>query len=65
MKEQILKIGGERYLTRKQIAEAFSVNIATVSEWINQGVIHPFRLGKRRIYFRESDLVNALKPVEV
>lgn len=65
MKKQILTIGGERYLTRNQIAKAFSVNIATTSEWINQGVLKPYRMGKRRIYFKESEVSQALTPVEI
>lgn len=64
MNNEFISIGGERYLTRHQIAEAFSVNIGTVSAWIGQGVIKPYRLGKRRIYFKESELANALKPCE-
>lgn len=64
MKEQDLTIGGERYLTRNQIAKIFGVNVATVSEWINQGVLKPYRMGKRRIYFKESDVSQALTLVE-
>jgi excisionase family DNA binding protein len=65
MKEQSLSIAGEKYLTRSQIANAFSVNIATVSDWINQGVLKPYRMGKRLIYFKESEVSKALTPVEV
>jgi predicted site-specific integrase-resolvase len=64
MENQFLTIAGERYLTRHQIAEAFSLHIATVTAWINQGILKPYKIGKRRIYFKESDLVKALKPVE-
>lgn len=65
MNEKVLRIGGEGYLTRTQIAIAFSVNVATVSEWINQGVLKPYRMGKRRIYFKESEVSQALTPVEL
>lgn len=65
MENQIMTIGGEKYLTRNQIAEAFSVRTETVSEWINQKVLKPYRLGKRRIYFKESEVIEALKPVEL
>lgn len=65
MEEKILSIRGEKYLTRIQVANIFSVNIATVSEWINQGILRPYRMGKRRIYFKESEVCEALKPVAV
>ncbi|PBJ11521.1 helix-turn-helix domain-containing protein [Flavobacterium sp. ACN6] len=52
------------YLTRQQVAKMFDVNICTVNNWANSGVIRRLSLGSR-IYFLRSEVEASLKPLNV
>lgn len=50
------------YLTRRQVAEMFDVDISTVSNWQKSGKLKPKALGSR-IYFLRSDIDASLIPL--
>lgn len=49
----------EKYLTRTEVAEIFSINISTVNNWTKKGILKPLGIGCR-VYFLRSDIENAL-----
>ncbi|HEX8268754.1 MAG TPA: helix-turn-helix domain-containing protein [Flavobacterium sp.] len=51
------------YLTRKDVADLFKVNITTVSNWQQSGKLKPLQLGSR-IYFLKSDIEACLIPLK-
>ena len=52
----------DRYLTRRQLSELLSVDLATLHRWSKSGKLPAYRLGGR-IYFKESDLDSQMKRV--
>jgi hypothetical protein len=50
------------YLTRKEVAKLFNVDISTVSNWQKSGKLKPLGLGSR-VYFLRSDIEQSLKPL--
>lgn len=49
----------KEYLTRQDVAELFQVNISTVSNWKNDGVINAYGMGGR-VYYRRSEIDKAM-----
>lgn len=49
----------KEYLTRQDVAELFQVNISTVSNWKNDGVINAYGLGGR-VYYKRSEIEKAM-----
>lgn len=47
------------YLTKRQVADLFNVNISTICNWQKSGVLRPKSIGSR-IYFLKSDIDSAL-----
>lgn len=47
------------YLTRKDVAEMFSVDITTVHNWCKSGKLKPLGLGSR-VYFLRSEIEESL-----
>jgi hypothetical protein len=47
------------YLTRKQVAELFNVDLSTIANWQKSGKLKPLGLGGR-IYFLRSDIEKSL-----
>ena len=45
----------EDYLTRKEVAKLCKVNISTVSNWKNEGVLNAYGLGGR-VYYKRSEI---------
>ena len=52
-------------LTRKQVAEYFGITYPTLKKLIDDGHIRAYRLGKRRIYFRENEINSVLKVIDI
>lgn len=49
----------EEYLTRKQTAIIFKVNLSTLYNWSRRGLIKKYAIGNR-IYFRRSEIEKSL-----
>ena len=52
----------EDYLSRKQVAEMFGVDISSISNWQRNGKLKPYAIGGR-IYFKRSDIEASLTPL--
>lgn len=52
------------YLTRREVAEMFNVDLSTIHNWCKSGKLKPLGLGSR-VYFLRSDIDTALKPLTV
>lgn len=50
------------YLTRRQLSELLSVDLATLHRWGKSGKLPCYRLGGR-IYYKQSDLESVLEKV--
>ena len=46
-------------LTRKEVAELFDVSLVCVHDWINKGLLHPYKLGNRT-FFKRSEVLETL-----
>lgn len=46
-------------LTRKEVAELFDVSLVCVHDWINKGLLHPYKLGNRT-FFNRSEVLKTL-----
>lgn len=49
----------EEYLTRQDVAKLLKVNISTVSNWKNEGVINAYGIGGR-VYYKRSEIDKAM-----
>jgi len=54
----------EEYLTRKEVAQLFKVDLSTIHNWCKRGKLRPYGIGKR-VYFLKSDVQNALVPLHL
>ena len=52
------------YLTRKNVAEMFGVDVSTIHNWCKSGQLKPLGLG-RRVYFLRSDVEASLIPIKI
>lgn len=50
------------YLTRKDVASMFDVDISTIHNWCKSGKLKPLGIGSR-VYFLRSDIENSLTPL--
>lgn len=50
------------YLTRKEVAELFDVDISTIHNWCKSGKLTPYGIGNR-VYFKREDVDNSLTPL--
>lgn len=50
------------YLTRKEVAELFDVDISTIHNWCKSGELTPYGIGNR-VYFKREDVDNSLTPL--
>src|SRR5687767_167384 len=53
----------EELITRKEAASYLGVSLPTLSQIVKRGEIPAYRLGGK-IMFRQSELVNSLRPVQ-
>ena len=54
----------KEYLTRKNVADMFDVDISTVHNWCKSKRLNPLSIGAR-IYFLRSEVEASLKPLNV
>ena len=52
----------EEYLSRKQVAELFGVDLSTVHNWTRTGKLKSYGLGSR-VYYLRSDIEASLVPL--
>jgi hypothetical protein len=52
------------YLTRRNIADMFGVDISTVHNWCKSKRLNPLGIGSR-VYFLRSEVEASLKPLNV
>lgn len=52
----------EEYLSRKEVAEIFKIELSTLHNWCKKGKLKPYGIGNR-VYFLRSDIEKALKPL--
>lgn len=52
----------EEYLTRKQVADLFQIELSTLHNWCKKGKLKPYGIGSR-VYFLRSDIEKALQPL--
>ncbi len=50
------------YLTRKEVAKMFNVDISTIHNWCKSGKLNPLGLGSR-VYFLRADIESSLIPL--
>jgi hypothetical protein len=46
-------------LTRKDVAELFQVSLVCIHEWINKGILTPYKIGNRT-FFKRSEVLETL-----
>ena len=46
-------------LTRKETAELFDVSLVCIHDWIQKGIIKPYKMGNRT-YFKRSEVLESL-----
>lgn len=54
----------KEYLTRKNVADMFDVDISTVHNWCKSKRLNPLSLGSR-VYFLRSEVENSLNPINI
>jgi predicted DNA-binding transcriptional regulator AlpA len=52
----------EEYLTRRQVADLFQIELSTLHNWCKKGKLKPYGIGNR-VYFLRSDIDKALVPL--
>jgi predicted DNA-binding transcriptional regulator AlpA len=50
------------YVTRKQVAEMFDVDLSTIHNWCKSGKLKPLGIGGR-VFFLRSDIEQSLQPL--
>jgi len=50
------------YLTRKDVADMFGVDLSTIANWQKNGKLKPYGIGGR-VYFLRSDIEASLTPL--
>jgi excisionase family DNA binding protein len=55
-------IDDEIYLTRKQLAKIFDVELSTIHNWVKKGVLKSYGICGR-VYFKKSEVDGALIPL--
>lgn len=48
------------WMTRKEVAELLSISLVTVSKWSRDGVLKPITIGKNRVRFNRSEVLELL-----
>lgn len=54
----------EQYLTRKEVAELFKVNLSTIHSWSKNGTLKPYGIGSR-VYYLRSDIEESLQRLNI
>lgn len=54
----------KEYLTRKNVADMFGVDVSTVHNWCKSKRLNPLGIGAR-VYFLRSEVEASVKPINV
>jgi excisionase family DNA binding protein len=46
-------------MTRKEVATLFGISLVCVHDWINKGILTPYKLGNKT-YFKRSEIMETL-----
>lgn len=52
------------YLTRQEVSELLKVNLSTVHNWTKNGTLVSYGIGGSRIYYKRSEVEEALVKLE-
>lgn len=52
------------YLTRQEVSELLKVNLSTVHNWTKSGTLVSYGIGGSRIYYKRSEVEEALVKLE-
>lgn len=63
LEQKIVQNNSDELLTREETADFLKVNKSTLWSWHKQGKLTPSGIGKR-VYYKRSDIENALKPLK-
>ena len=56
----------ERYMTRKEVCEFFSISVSTLRRWLETGRLpQPIQISERRQLFKEDEIVEWLRECEL
>jgi excisionase family DNA binding protein len=58
-------IAAVRLLTKSEVAKLFSVSARAISRAVVRGELHPVRLGRRIVRFREDDVAAVSRPARL
>ncbi len=48
------------FLTRKETAAFFKASLVSIHQWVNDGLIKPYKVGNRT-YFKKAELIKVLE----
>ena len=51
---EVVRPREKKYLSRKQVAEKFSVSLPTVHLWVNEGKLKAYKIGGRTLFEAEQ-----------
>jgi excisionase family DNA binding protein len=49
------------FMTRREVADLFSVSLPTVHEWARRGIVTSYRMGNR-VFYKRAEVEGAVKP---
>jgi excisionase family DNA binding protein len=50
------------YLTRKEVSDLLKIQLSTLHSWVKKGKLKPYGIGNR-VYFKKSEIEEALRPL--
>ena len=53
------------YLTRQDVSELLKINLSTVHNWTKSGTLISYGIGGSRIYYKRSEVEEAIVKLEV
>lgn len=54
----------EKIMNRKEVSKILGVSLVTLNQWVKEGRIKQQKI-KSRVYFKESEILNALNKSEI
>ena len=59
LKKELTPNEPKEYLTRKQVAQQFKVDVSTIHNWCKKEILTPYSIGAR-VYFKSDEIEAAL-----
>jgi hypothetical protein len=59
LKKGMEPIEGNNYLTRKEVAQMFKIDLSSVHNWSKKGILKPYQIGSR-VYYKLSEIENSI-----